>query len=486
MGEKKLTNRKIMLCILAVYWIAAAIFYFAAGEGIYQGVDGTNMMSAKSITPIIKQADTLSQRFHCETDTIDSIQLYGVSYGRHNTDILTLCLVDDLGRAVIAQTLDTAEIEGDGIWEIPFEEPLQDTKGKDFVLRITSAGGSEADGVSFYYGDSVSTSKIDAQVQLDDALCLQINGEKIAAQLCFSAIGTNYFLMGRYYWPSILIFGVLLAVYFLWVSYREKHCMHSRCLDIFDGCQKYAFLMRQLVSRDFKAKYKRSMLGIVWSFLNPLLTMMVQYVVFSTIFQSDIPFFPAYLLSGIIMFTYFGEVTSMCLTSITGNAGLITKVYVPKVIYPISRTVSSTVNLFISLIPLLLVALLTRTPMTKALLMIPFVTICAFMLSLGIGLLLSVLMVFFRDMQFLWSVINMMWMYATPIFYPESIIPSRFITVFKMNPLYHIVRAFRTILINGTSPEPKALLYCVIASVVPLVIGIWVFRKSQDKFILYI
>lgn len=242
--------------------------------------------------------------------------------------------------------------------------------------------------------------------------------------------------------------------------------------------------MRQLISRDFKTKYKRSILGVFWSFLNPLLTMTVQYIIFSTLFKSDIPNFPLYLLTGIVCFNFFNEACTMSLSSIVGNASLITKVYVPKYIYPFSRTLSSGINLLLSLIPLFAVMLVTGTPIRPALLLLPFGLICLLALSLGIGMFLSTAMVFFRDTQFLWGVVSMLWLYATPIFYPESIIGDQFMILFKCNPLYHIIRFIRIILMDGVSPEPKAYALCLIASFVPLLIGAVVFKKNQDKFIL--
>ena len=135
---------------------------------------------------------------------------------------------------------------------------------------------------------------------------------------------------------------------------------------------------------------------------------------------------------------------------------------------------------------LLAVLLVTRTPIRPAILLLPFGVFCLFALALGVGMLLAAAMVFFRDTQFLWGVVSMLWMYATPIFYPESIIPERFMLIYKMNPLYHIIRFIRTILINGVSPEPKAYVLALIASVVPLIIGITVFKRTQDRFVLNI
>jgi len=255
----------------------------------------------------------------------------------------------------------------------------------------------------------------------------------------------------------------------------------SRLIDAF---RRYGYLLRQLVSRDFKSKYKRSVLGVLWSFLNPLLTMLVQYIVFSTLFRGDIPNYPLYLLSGIVCFNFFSEATGMALTSIVGNSALITKVYVPKYIYPLSRVLSSSINLLMSLIPLMLVALLTRTPLRPAILLLPIGLVCLVGFSLGVGLVLSTMMVFFRDTQFLWGVVSLLWMYATPVFYPESIIPAKFMLLYKCNPLYHIIRFIRIALIQGVSPEPKAYALCLIASFVPLLLGVLVFKKHQDKFVL--
>ena len=250
--------------------------------------------------------------------------------------------------------------------------------------------------------------------------------------------------------------------------------------------QKYRFLIRQLVARDFKTKYKRSVLGVFWSFLNPLLTMIVQYFVFSTIFKADVPNYPAYLLIGIVSFNFFSEACGMALSSILGNAGLITKVYMPKYIYPLTRVMSSVVNLGIALIPLLLVAFGTGVHFQKSAVLAVFFLFCLVVFSLGLGLLLSAAMVFFRDTQFLWNVLSMMWMYATPIFYPESILPEKFNFILQINPLYHFLKNIRICILNGVSPEPAVYVGCLLMALVMLMIGAFIFQKTQDRFILYI
>ena len=176
----------------------------------------------------------------------------------------------------------------------------------------------------------------------------------------------------------------------------------------------------------------------------------------------------------------------MALGSIIGNAGLITKVYVPKYIYPLTRVLSSLVNLVISLIPLLIVTMCSGIIPTKAYLLVLFVLICLTVFCLGIGMLLAAGMVFFRDIQFLWGVLTMIWMYLTPIFYPASILPQNVAWVLKVNPLYYFITFARTCIMDGISPEPIVYMQCALMALVSLLIGSLVFRKSQDRFVLYL
>ena len=176
----------------------------------------------------------------------------------------------------------------------------------------------------------------------------------------------------------------------------------------------------------------------------------------------------------------------MSLTSVLGNASLITKVYVPKYVYPLTRVLSSVINLGISLIPLILVCLFTGVQFQKSAILALFFLSCLVIFSYGLSLLLSAAMVFFRDMQFLWNVLSMIWMYATPIFYPESILPEDFRFVLEINPLYYFIQNTRLCILNGISPEPMAYLQCMLIAFGMLLVGSFVFRKSQDRFILYL
>ncbi|HCW53385.1 MAG TPA: ABC transporter [Clostridium sp.] len=267
---------------------------------------------------------------------------------------------------------------------------------------------------------------------------------------------------------------------------KYKNNKKSLILDYISVVKKYEFLISKLVERDFKTKYKRSVLGILWSFLNPILTMSIQYIVFSTLFKSDIPNFPVYLLSGIVVFNFFTESCGIGLMSIVGNASLITKVYVPKYIYPVSRVLSSTINLVLSLIPLFMVMLITKTPINSSIILIIFALLCVIIFSIGMTFILSALMVFFRDTQFLWNVVILLWTYATPLFYPETILPQKFSIILKVNPMYYFIKFIRVVILDGVSPEPMMYLQCIISAFFMLSVGCFVFKKTQDKFILNI
>ena len=200
---------------------------------------------------------------------------------------------------------------------------------------------------------------------------------------------------------------------------------------------KYRPLIRELVTRDLKVKYRRSFLGYVWSILNPLLMMLLQTLVFSYMFRFQIENFPLYLICGNTLFNFFNESTNMGMGSVLGNSSLIKKVYVPKFIFPISRVVSSFVNLLFSLAAIILVMLITRSPFHLTILLVWAPLVLLFLFTCGIALLLSALAVYFRDLQYLYGIVTMAWMYATPLFYPISALPPFMVAIVKLNPLYH-------------------------------------------------
>ena len=249
---------------------------------------------------------------------------------------------------------------------------------------------------------------------------------------------------------------------------------------------KYRYLLFELVARDIKVKYRRSAIGYLWSLLNPLLTMVVVSTVFSYVFKQDIANFPIYLLVGQIMFQFFAESTSMAMGSVIQNAALMKKVYIPKYIFPLSKVMSCSVNFVFSLAALFIVMLFTGTPVNFTILLLPFPIICIFLFSVGIGLILSVYAVYFRDLLHLYGVFTTMLMYLTPIFYPVSALPDWVKGIISVNPLYHFIFNMRTIVLDRAVPSAENVVLCLFFAIASVIIGTAVFRKKQAQFVLYI
>ena len=214
--------------------------------------------------------------------------------------------------------------------------------------------------------------------------------------------------------------------------------------------------------------------------------MLVQYLVFSTLFRSAIDHFPVYLISGIIVFSFFTECVTLGMDAIVMNASLITKVAIPKLIFPFSRALSSLINFLISLLPLLLLMLLTGVRVSPALLLLPLMIALLFLFALGVTLVMATLNVFFRDTRFLWSVISLLWTYATPIFYPDTIWPEGLRGIFHLNPMYQLIDFLRQIVIAGTPPTPERLLACAAGAFGMLMIGLVIFRRYEEKFVFHL
>ena len=250
-----------------------------------------------------------------------------------------------------------------------------------------------------------------------------------------------------------------------------------------EGFRRFTPLLRELVVRDIKVRYRHSALGLVWTVLNPLLMMVVITIVFSTLFKQNIPNFPIYYLSGSLIFAFNSESTTTALNSIISNASLIKKVYIPKYLFPLSNVLSGLVNLGFSLIAMFIVMLITDAPFHATLLLLPIPIFYTFLFSVGLGILLSAVTVFFRDIAHFYSVFILAWTYFTPIFYPVEILPD---AVMKLNPMYHLVTYMRSIVLYGVFPSLKENLLCLCLGLLMLALGLFVFYKKQDKFVLYV
>ena len=252
-------------------------------------------------------------------------------------------------------------------------------------------------------------------------------------------------------------------------------------------CFSYRYLFQQLVSKDIKLKYRRSFLGYLWSILNPLFTMLVMILVFSHMFRFDIENYPVYLIVGQTLFNFLNEATTISIYSITGNAALIKKVYVPKSIFTISKVSSSMVNFLFSFFAMILVFFFCGIQWNLNFLFIPLILLQIYLFCMGISLFLAQISVFFRDIQYIYNVLLTAWMYLTPIFYPITSLPLPLQNgIITWNPMYAYITQFRMIVLEGVFPEGSLIIKVSIVAILTLFIGFWSFLKSQDRFILYI
>lgn len=261
---------------------------------------------------------------------------------------------------------------------------------------------------------------------------------------------------------------------------------------ILKNFKKYSFLMKEMVSRDFKVKYKRSVLGIVWSLLYPLLQMMVMAIVFSQMFKFKMEGvnYLVYLMTGLVIYNYFSEASNTAMASVVGNFNLMNKVYIPKYIFPLSKCIFVAINFLLTLIPLLLIILFTETPETHCTiniyyLLLPYSYICMFLFTVGLSFILSTISVFLRDIFYIYGIVLTIWQYFTPLFYDITMIDPKLQVLFKFNPLYQFINFTRQIILYNQLPSLSCWIGCGISALLMFILGCVIFRKKQDKFIYY-
>jgi len=248
----------------------------------------------------------------------------------------------------------------------------------------------------------------------------------------------------------------------------------------------YSYLLSNLVRKDFTTKYRRSVLGVLWSVLNPLLMAGVISIVFSNIMRIQIEHFAVFYLSGSLIFNFMSESTNGCLTAILGSAGLIKKVYIPKYIFPMEKCFFALVNTVFSFVALLILMpiLGVSIPVTVLLFWLPLLYTLVF--SIGLGMLLATANVLFRDVGHLYGVWVAAWMYLTPIIYPLDILPIKLQAGVEMfNPMVRYVDYFRQVVMYGTIPSLRVNIVCGLWAIGTLLVGTFVFKRQQDKFVLY-
>lgn len=250
--------------------------------------------------------------------------------------------------------------------------------------------------------------------------------------------------------------------------------------------EKYKHLLRNLIVKDVKLKYRRSILGILWSVLNPLLMMMVISAVFSSIFKISVENFPIYYLTGSTLFNMLAETTNNAMTSVLDSSSLIKKVYIPKYIFPLEKCLFGFINFLFSMVAVAIMYIIFGYPVHWTVFLFPIPVFFTLVFSIGLGLILSVLSVFFRDIVHLYSVLLTAWTYFTPIMYPYDILNDKIKIIMHLNPMFHYVKYFRDVLMYNRVPSITTNLVCAAIAFGTLFIGLFFFKRKQDKFILYI
>ena len=250
--------------------------------------------------------------------------------------------------------------------------------------------------------------------------------------------------------------------------------------------KKNKFIFEELVKRDFNQKYKRTALGAFWSILSPLLTLLVMKIVFTNFFGRNTPHYTVYIFAGNIIFSYFRESTKGGMQSLMSNAHIFTKINVPKYLFILSKNVSAIINFGLTLIVFFCFVAIDRIPFHPRFLMIIYPVITVTMLNIGIGMIMSALFVFFRDIQYLYDIALMLIMYMSAIFYRVDSYSQKIQRLFLLNPVYCAIKYVRVIVIDGNTPSPVYHFLLLFYGVFFLAVGSFIYKKYNHQFLYYV
>ncbi|GGF92317.1 transport permease protein [Paenibacillus abyssi] len=244
----------------------------------------------------------------------------------------------------------------------------------------------------------------------------------------------------------------------------------------------YRQMLISIVRRDLRSRYKGSFLGFLWTFINPLLQLIVYSIVFPYLLRMNQENYPMFLFVALLPWIFFVTSVQSATTSIVGGANLVKKIYFPRVILPLSVVCTNLMNYIYGLVIVFSALLLTGVHLTLNVLWLPVVLLTLFLFALGLALNLSALYVRFRDLEHIVGVVTFVWFYVTPIVFPITIFPQKMADIIGYNPMVPIINSFRNILLYGKQPEWGALMYSLVVGIILLTIGTWVFRKSEKTF----
>ena len=250
--------------------------------------------------------------------------------------------------------------------------------------------------------------------------------------------------------------------------------------------RRHQFLFEELVKRDFKKKYKRTVLGMAWSILSPLLLLLVMKLVFTQFFGRNMEHYTTYLFCGNLVFSYFSESTREGMASLMGNAKIFTKVNVPKYLFLFAKNMQTLINFGLTLTVFFVFCVLDGITFTWKFLLLLYPILMLLLFNIGVGLILSALFVFFRDIQYLWTVFTQLLMYMSAIFYTIDNYSYTVQCLFLLNPVYLFIRYFRKIVIDATIPTIWFHLLMLADVAVVVAVGCWMYKKYNHRFLYYV
>ena len=250
--------------------------------------------------------------------------------------------------------------------------------------------------------------------------------------------------------------------------------------------KKYQFLFEELVKRDFKKKYKGTILGVLWSLLAPLLNVLVLALVFTAVFKRDQAHFIIYIFSGTLVMSFYTECTQGCMRALIANSAIFTKINVPKYLFMVSKTIQAFINFSLTLILFFVFCAIDKIQFGLHMLTLIFPVCTLLVFNFGVGMILSALYVFFKDVEYLYGVFLTLLNYVSAIFYPITIIPEKFRWLFLLNPVYDYINYFRVVVIDGAIPSINHHVLCFGYAVLFLAIGCVVYKKCDHEFLYYV
>ena len=254
----------------------------------------------------------------------------------------------------------------------------------------------------------------------------------------------------------------------------------------FQKYKEYRFMFEELVKRDFKQKYKRTVLGMFWSILSPLLNLLVMKIVFTNFFGRNVEHYTTYLFAGNLMFSYFKEQTNGGMNSLMANAQIFTKIKVPKYLFLFSKCVSASINFSITLVVFFIFAFVDGITFKLSIIAIVYPIIMLTMFNIGVGMILSALYVFFRDISYIYDIFTLLLMYMSAIFYFVDRYPLSMQRLFLLNPVYCAIKYVRVVVIDGSLPSLAYHLLMLFYASLALGIGMFIYKKYNQKFLYYV